>query len=495
MAGAKIKTNVTPVIGELNEDGFGNAKFTLPTTETQSGFAQILGNVDSGKVTGVARLLAAEVSEDFRLRAELDTILDAHTFNETAQVTGKFRYRNTTMTGTWAGNAFNTNASAITTINTGVLMQTYQYFPIFGGAETYAYFKIAFTGTWAVTNKTIDIGFFSDVAATPYAPTDGVYFRANNTGLFGVTNFNGTEQATSPFVSVFGGGNFTPTIGTYYDCIVTIGQNVAVFWMDLNDGDGYKLMGKLDASIGAGVPCSNPSSPFGVRDAIGGTAASAVAGCKIASYTVTQGGFQNTRSELVTAALLTGGQQGQQGQTQGQLTNITNNLAPTAGAAMTNTTAALGTGLGGQFSALPTFTVNSDGILCSFLNPIPASAIAGKHLIIKGVWIDASVTTVLAGNATAVQYIYTLCTGHTALSLATTESAIAKAPRRTYLGKQDFAAAAAVGTNATRIYVAFDRPIPVAPGEYAAIAAKNIGAVTTTGVITFWVGFDWSWVL
>ena len=50
---------------------------------------------------------------------------------------------------------------------------------------------------------------------------------------------------------------------------------------------------------------------------------------------------------------------------------------------MTNTTAALGTGLGGQFSALPTLAVNTDGIICSYLNPIPTSAIPGKQMVIK----------------------------------------------------------------------------------------------------------------
>jgi hypothetical protein len=479
-----------------NIDSAGNIKVSLDKTDpVLSGYARAMSEVDAGRVTGEAYLLSGEVSEDFRVRAELDTILDSHTFNETAQYTGKHRYRNTTMTGTWVSNAFNTNGSGITTANTGILLQTYQVFPIFGGAETYAYFKLAFTGTWAVTNKTVDIGYFPDAAATPYAPTDGVYLRANNTGLFGVCNFNGTEQTTQPFVSAFGGSAFNPTIGTFYDAIITIGQNIAVFWLDIQDGNGYTRMASLDASIGGGLPCSLSCLPFGIRDAIGGTAASAVAGVKLNTYTISQGGFRNTRSELITAACFSGGQQGQQGQTQGSTSNYTNSLAPTAGAVMTNTTAALGTGMGGQFSALPTLAVNTDGIVCSFLNPIPTSAITGKTLVIKGVIIDSVVTTVLAGNATPVIYAFSLCYGHNALSLATTETATTKAPRRIPLGLQSFAAAAAVGTIATRISVPLDRPQPVNPGEYCAIAAKNIGVVTTTGVITMFVTIDWGWVL
>lgn len=481
--------------GLANVDGGYNLNVTLPLDLAFSGYNRPMGEVDSGRVTGVPYLLAGETSEDFRQRVEVDSILDSHNFNETAQFTGKHRYRNTTMTGTWSGGAFNTNGSGIQTANTGIQLNTYQMFPIFGGAQTYAYFKIAYTGTWAVTNKTIDVGFFPDSTSTPYAPTDGVYIRVNNTGLFGVCNFNGTEQTTQPFVSIFGGSNFIPIIGTFYDTIVTIGQNIAVWWIDLQDGEGYTRMGSLDASAGAGLPCSLQYLPFGIRDAIGGTNASAVAGAKLASYTISQGGFQNTRSELITSAIFTGGHQGQAGHTQGGTAAMANNLAPTAGVVMTNTTAALGTGMGGQFSALPTLAINTDGIVCSYQNPSPTSSIIGKQLVIRGVRIDSVVTTVLTGNATPVIYAYSLATNHNAVSLATTESAISKAPRRIPLGLQSFPAAAALGTIPISIYVPFDRPIPIYPGEFVALAAKNIGAVTTTGVITFFVTYDWGWVL
>jgi hypothetical protein len=55
-----------------------------------------------------------------------------------------------------------------------------------------------------------------------------------------------------------------------------------------------------------------------------------------------------------------------------------------------------------------------------------------------------------------------------------------------------FAAAAAVGAvgSAGGQYMAFQNPIAVLPGEFVAIAAKNIGTVTTSGVIMFIVTFD-----
>lgn len=151
--------------------------------------------------------------------------------------------------------------------------------------------------------------------------------------------------------------------------------------------------------------------------------------------------------------------------------------------------------MGGQFAALPTLAVNTDGIVCSYQNPLGTIAITGKQLVITGVTVKAIVTTALVGNATPVIYFLSLAYGHTSVSLATTEAVNAKAPRRIPLGLIQFAAAAAVGAASETVQVKFDRPIPVYPGEFAAIAAKNVGVVTTTGVVTFLVTYDWGWIL
>jgi hypothetical protein len=50
---------------------------------------------------------------------------------------------------------------------------------------------------------------------------------------------------------------------------------------------------------------------------------------------------------------------------------------------------------------------------------------------------------------------------------------------------ESYAAAAAVGTLGQGIILMFPTPQPVYPGEYADIALKNLGVVTTTGVITY----------
>lgn len=480
--------------GMANVDAGYNANVTLPQDLAFSGYARPMSEIDAGGITGEAYQLAGEVSEDYQLRISPNSVLGIFQFNAAAQDTGLSTAVATTQTLGYGGQ-LTTNASGITSINSGVLWQSKQHFPIFGASETYTYAKIRFSGTWAVTNTTTEVALGLKNLTAPFALIDGVAIRANNTGIFGVSNVNGTEQATSPWVVSFGGATFSPTLGTAYDVIISSSSRAVVFWIDYQDGNGFQIVGRINLSASTRRPIYGGSAPLSVSHSIGGTAASGVMSMQLVEAVITNDGIANMRSEEMTAAMITGGQQGQAGQTMGTTALYTNSLAAGAGAVMTNTTAALGSGLGGQFSALPTLAVSTDGIVCSYQNPLGTVAITGKQLALKGYRIDSVVTTVLAGNATPVIYALSLAYGHTSVSLATAEAANAKAPRRVPLGVQTFAAAAALGTMGQTISVKFDRPIPVYPGEFVAIAAKNIGAVTTAGVVTFIVTPDWGWIL
>lgn len=490
--GAKIQSGTAP--NEITTDAEGNLKVTLSATLPESGYARPMSEVDAGGISGTPYLLAGEVSEDYQLRISPNSILGREIWNSTAQDTGLSTAIATTMTLGYSGQ-LSTNASGITTINTGVCYQSKQHYPIFAATETYLYLKLRWSGTWAVTNTTMDVGLSINTLSTPFNVLDGVGVRANNTGIFGWSNVNGTEQTTSTWVVAFGGAAFSPTLGTAYDIIISSSSRAVVFWIDYQLGNGFEIVGRINLSASVRRPIYGGSAPFTVRHAIGGTAASAVQGMQVLEYVVTNDGLNNMRSEETTAALLTGGQQGQSGMTMGSLALYTNSLAPGAGAVMTNTTAALGSGLGGQFSALPTLALNTDGIVCSYQNPLGTVAITGRQLLVKGFKVSGVVTTVLAGNATPVTYIISLNYGHTNVSLATAEAAGAKAPRRIPFGIMQFAAAAAVGSISGPFQITFDRPIPVYPGEFVAISAKNIGAVTATGVVTFIVTPDAGWIL
>lgn len=77
-----------------------------------------------------------------------------------------------------------------------------------------------------------------------------------------------------------------------------------------------------------------------------------------------------------------GSYQGLSGGTMGSLASYANNANPTA-AVPTNTTAALGTGLGGQFWETDTLAVNTDGIIDSYQVPAASANYSGKRLSIR----------------------------------------------------------------------------------------------------------------
>jgi hypothetical protein len=196
-------------------------KVALPDAAVDAanvGAVRIFSEVDYGGITGTPNLLSPETSEDYQLRISLNSILGQFQFNAAAQDTGLSTAVATTMTLGYGGQ-LQTNASSITTINSGVLWQSKQHFPIFAATETYAYLKIRWTGTWAVTNTTMEAAIGLKNLTTPFALLDGVAVRSNNTGVFGVSSVNGTEQATSTWLVASGGAAFVPTMGTAYDAL------------------------------------------------------------------------------------------------------------------------------------------------------------------------------------------------------------------------------------------------------------------------------------
>lgn len=256
------------------------------------------------------------------------------------------------------------------------------------------------------------------------------------------------------------------------------------------------LLATLAVPNGNGSPFITDSLPAVIVQRNAGTVSgSPQMQVKVATLTISALDLQTGRpnAEICDGMGLMG-YQGQDGGTMGSTALLTNSLAPGAGAAMTNTTAALGVGLGGQFTATPTLAANTDGIVCSYANPAGGVAQTPRVLRIKGVKIQGVVSAALTGGP--VVYEYTLAYGHTAVSLATAETgsfvtATAKAPRRIFLGWEVFAATAAVGVlGSAGVYMAFNEPVYVNPGEFVAVTAKNIGTVTSAGTITFGVVFD-----
>lgn len=470
-----LDANIRGTSNLAEVDSNNNLKVALPVIPNQAGYAQLAGALSGSADPAGLLVEAIRTSAQGRLSVGQPVALINEFFNNTALNSAVFTAPVTTMTVTVAGGTLNLNASSITTTATVARVSTYAHVPFFADLATYCTFDALLTQP-PQNNCVVEMGF--GIATGTSVPTDGAFFRYNASGqLLAVININGVEVTSAALTA--------PNDNVMHRYKVTV-ENDRVFF-DIN--------GVVQAIIATpntvGFPLYAPAQPFFARVYNSGVPSLAVQ-VKLGYVCV---GMQDSAGLALDSGSLAAvagrnGSQGQTGHTMGSTALLTNSLAPGAGAAMTNTTAALGSGLGGQFAALPTLAANTDGIVCSYQNPLPTSAIPAKALLIKGVRVQSIVTTVLAGGP--VLYEYSLCYGHTAVSLATAEAATTKAPRRLPIGLETFAANAAVGAVGSPAgqYMAFANPIAVLPGEFVAIAAKNLGTVTTTGVVMFIVTFD-----
>jgi hypothetical protein len=445
---------------------------------TDVGSVRMQSEIDAGTVTGAPLLKALEVSSDYRLRVGVDHSVINELFPGTVLNTALWTTPTTTMTATVAGGFVNLNTGLSLASGAVARLSSYRSFPCYKSYTTYYESQLQFTET-PINGNVCEWG--SGIATGVATPTDGCFFRLNSAGEFrAVVNNNGLElqSASLNFASLIG-------VNTSRLFLIYVISNKALFWID------NILVAEVDMAIAQGSITSSMQLPVLFRN-YNSTAVSTAQVMKISFVNVTMAD-QNT-SKLWNSILCGAGghsSQGQTGQTMGSTALYSNNLAAGAGVAMTNTTAALGSGLGGQFSALPTLAVGTDGIVSNFQVPLGSSLIPAKTLYITRITLNAAVTTTLAGGN--VLYAYSLAYGHTNVSLATTETATSKASRRIPIGLHNFAAAAPAGTIAGIIDLDLNSPIVVQPGEFVQLVAKNLGAVTTAGVITFLVSFGGYW--
>lgn len=457
---------------QADVDASGRMLVRLPDAATPAnvGGVRLFSENDDGSVTGEAYLYSPETDEDYRLRVAQDTALDEEVFNYTAQNTGKHNFGNTTLAASWATGGLLFNSGSITTTTTGARLRTYATFPLMDPGTLNVAATVAFSAQ-PVANTLIDFGLFLDGAANPFAPTDGVFFRLTSAGLQGVINHNGSEATTSAFT-------FTYTAGRFYAFLIVVHEREVHFWID------NVLYATLETPVGQGQPYMAESLPFAMRHAIVGGAAGGVLQATLKNYSVSIGGLQisDTLGEINNRSL--GAYQGLSGGTMGTLASYANSADPTASAALSNT-AALVTGLGGQFRFNAAATAVTDGIVCSFQVPAATVSTRNRRLKINGIRIDC-VNTGVAVATTATVLQWSLAFGHTAVSLATAEAATTKAPRRIPVGLMTWPIAAPVGAGPDKgaLTLDFESPIYVNPGEFFAFVAKFIiGTATASQVI------------
>lgn len=494
MAGFRIEGNTS---GNVVEVAGANQLKVITETDAYANSANVgavraMGEVDGGFITGNAILRPQEVDNDYRTRVSQDLILDEEVFNYTAQNTGKHNLLATTMAATWTAGQFTTNSGSITTTTTGVQLSTYAFFPVTGTTTLSLDTELAFSAQ-PTANTFVEFGVGAPGTAVT-APTDGVFFRLTSAGLQGISSFNGSEVSTGIFAAAGGTGTWAYVNNKRYQFIAYQAMTEAVFWV--NDGTGAVMLGSIPLPAGQSRMSMASSSQAFFKHSIRGGAAGGTLQVLVGAYNVRQGGGNISTTASTGGNRALGSYQGLSGGTMGSLANYANSANPTA-AVPTNTTAALGSGLGGQFWETVSLAVNTDGIISSYQVPLGTVNVQGRRLVIRGIGLMSYIQTVIAGGPYVAQY--SLAFGHTAVSLATAEAATTKAPRRIALAglTQLVTAAQAVSTMVAQPGGSFvdlgDAPIYVNPGEFVQLVTKHVGTAGTTGTVAHVVTFIYGW--
>lgn len=488
MSGIRIEGNTSGNVAEV--DNNNNLYVNLPQLVANAGFGNLSAQIGDGTLTsGTTTNLPGRISRSHRLAVGTDTMEFDYNFSATAQDTGVWKWATTSMTMVQSSGFAVFNNSAIGTSGTGEYLQTWRTFSCFGNAGK----RVTFSGYLSAAipaNQVHEMGLF--VGTITATPADGVYFRLTSAGINGVLNYNGTE--TSVLFSALAVTDYM-TAGTSFDLSMVIYNDSVEFFID------SVYLGVILTPTNNAFPFLTTALPLCCQQRNTGT----VTGPSKYQW----GHTKVTQLELNTSlpwehALAGMGGEAtstQQGGTMGQTSLWAVAALPTAGVP-SETTAALGSGVGGCFAATCTgFISGTDVIIDSFQNPATAINDPPQVLVITGVKISGVATTLVACTAPVILG-YALAYGHTAVSLATAEGGsystnpTTKSPRRTPLGIESFSGSAAVGVvgSPNGVYMAFNSPIAVNPGEFFAIIAKNFGTATpTAGVISFLVTIDGYW--
>ena len=483
MAGAKIALSST--LGELKNDGNGNALVTLPTVAAESGYARLMSENDDGTLTGSAYLKSPKTSPNYRMRVGIDTVLFTDDFNATAQNTAKWSYTFATLTAAQPG-AGTVNFSTVqgTTSAHGAFMRTHQYFPLINTAPLAVEFLAGKFVAELVSDEVWLMGLGLPTAAVT-RPTDGVWLKLTSAGLVGVIAYNGTEVESGILPA-------TLALSNIDKFTVVVAEREIEYWYD------DQFLGEQEIPAANGIPWLSRSAPVFMMKyntgSVSNTNTMRIARVGVGLMDVAT--FMPASHQMALQGMM--GYQGQNGGTMGTTALLPNATAATTvtGAALSQTVA-IATGLGGQ-AGIVAAVAGIDGCVTAFQVPTGGINQTARNLVITGCRIDSvNIGAAVATTASILQWSLAFgATGASIPSLAQAETgsfvtATAKAWRRRPLGMQSWVVGAAIGTPAEAIFMTFDSPVVVHPGQWVAAVAKFIvGTATASQVIWANVSFD-----
>jgi len=456
------------------------------TTPANTGYVGLVSRQEAGSA-GTVRARAMLGSLQNRLMAGIVASLWEDTFNANALNTALYKFFSSTQTAAAATGLITFNGGGSTTIGSNCALQTNRYFPLYGNGEVRGILKGSILTAFPhVTNNNLEFGFLTATLPGTSAPADGIFFRFNAANeLRGVVSYGGTETQTVAITQ--------PSTNVQHEWMIVVGQGIIEFWID---GEFRAGITQVSDTPGFTQFTLQATFPYTIRQYIPTSSPASATKFQFGSIDVISNGIDNARPVNFLKSLYgLCAYQAQNGSAMGTLAQYANNTNP-ATQVPTNTTAALGSGLGGKFQETLTLAAGTDGIIQNFQNPISTTAISGRNLVITGVSIGGVVTVALTTNPLAGTM--SLAFGHTAVSMANAEtgsftSGGQKAPRRIALCTTSVASATAAA--GTPVIVAptnfrFTSPIVVYPGEFLAVTHNKITTAPATGSIMWTVTYD-----
>jgi hypothetical protein len=435
------------------------AKVALTLDSEKSGFASLVSEKGIYP-SGTRYMKELELSEDYRLRTELDAILFADYPVGTNLNSSIWSTRlSASQTVVLGSNRYELNSSGLTTINSGSMLRTVRTFQWYKANALYCETAIAWTLT-PVANWFAEWGIFT--ASTAIATiTDGVFFRITAGQFRGVICNNSTET----YVDL----GAIPAAAVVYDTVIELCQDIVHFWVN------GVLLGSVAVPGAQFGPLGLQQCQYAARTYNGGVIPAAAIKLQLSAIQVSNGGSDNNRLwPTVRSGMGFGSYQIPSGAAAGQTANWANSAAVTAIAAgsLSNTTGSF-TGLGGMFRFGAPAGADTDFHIMKYQVPI------GSTLIVRGVTLDAfNQGAVVAGTPTVIQWA--IAVGSTADTLAGTEDLVGVKVRRIVpLGITSWLVGALVGALAPTIDRNYDVPLTIHGGEYFSLVAKVILGTAT----------------
>ena len=463
---------ITDNSGDLNGWGINTnheARVNLSTTSVTSGFATVQSEDDAGTVTGARQVRTLNLSQDFRTRVGQDSLLFNAFFPGTSFDSTNWTVVLSTMTASQAAGILTLNAGNATASGNVARVQTYRSFPVYGAFGLYGEFLVQFSQL-PQSNNVCEWGY--GLASGVTAPTDGCFFRLGTDGTFKcVVSYNGTENVSSDLMSLV-----QPGVATTKHYIINITEDSVEFWID--DIEVARL-GRPTGAYSTSLPGQLPVFFRNYNNGIPGVAQQ----MKVSMVNISLADANRAKDwNDVMAGMGGSAYQAQFGATMGSIAVYGNSTFPAAGTA-TNTTAAIGSGLGGLFvSNVGVLTHNTDYIISSYQVPLASTAVPGKTLYVNGVGIDTINIGAASGGTGPVTWMNSIAFGHNTVSLASAESVTTKSPRRVPLNVAYMPGTSPINTVAitNMPYRSFQTPIVVQPGEFIQVAQRFLGTLFTT---------------